>query len=137
MGRRERERGKRGELEVRNVLRDHGFTVRATQRNLGGDQGDMLALGKGRVFHVETKLRETLNIWASLTQTINECPADATPLLTFRRNGTQWFAAMPLLSLLDVLDMRHRCSYCGQPTDNGLSVCQSCVDVLASDEVAK
>lgn len=126
-----RDKGQRGELEVRTILAEHGFTVHASQRNLGGAQGDTLALGHGVVLHVETKRREQINIWAALTQTTTECAAEARPLLAFRRNHSPWYAAMPLLDLLTVV-RRLRCRYCGRVTD-GVDVCNECLQVAAAD----
>lgn len=133
MGKAERAKGARGEAEVRALLREHGFTVHASQRNLGGEQGDSLALGHGIILHVESKRRESLNVWSCLAQTEQECAPEALPLLAFRRNKSHWYGAMPLVDLLGLVRRLH-CRYCGKVTA-GVDVCEECFLVAAADDL--
>lgn len=99
MSKRERDKGVRGEREVRELLERHGFQVRGLEGT-----GDHLAFGHGLVLHVETKRTEAARPWSWIEQAEPETPAGAVTLIAFRRSRSKWYALVPLEQLLDVLE---------------------------------
>jgi Holliday junction resolvase len=103
MGRSEREKGRRGELEVRDLFRAAGFDCDRVP-NSGGlrIRGDLY----GTVpFHVEVKRQERPAVLAALRQAAAD--ADGLPyLVAFRQSRSPWYGAAPLSLLLDVLGGR-------------------------------
>jgi hypothetical protein len=102
VGSQSRAKGRRGEGEVRAVFEGYGFRVQASQRNLGGDQGDCIVIAEPRLLHVECKRRERFNVWEALAQAEAEC-GELTPVVAFRRNRSPWYAAVRLEMLAELL----------------------------------
>lgn len=132
MARAERDKGARGEREVAQIFREHGFDCDRVP-NSGGLRlkGDLYG---DLPVHVEVKRTERLRLWTALRQAADEA-GDGVPVLVFRRNRAAWHVALPLEAFADLLK-RMRCRYCGSMT-HGLAVCHDCADVLAGDEVAQ
>ena len=79
-----REKGQKGELEVRRLLERYGFAVRGLE---GG--GDHLASGYGLVLHSETKRCEVARPWAWDLQSSSEAPAGTVAAVFFRRSRSE------------------------------------------------
>lgn len=103
MSARERAKGARGELEVVHLLRTHGWTdaKRTSDGRAQVERGD-IADGPLDV-HLEVRRRETVNIWACLAKAEAEARTGDTPVVAFRRSRSDWYAALPLEALLDLL----------------------------------
>jgi hypothetical protein len=56
-------------------------------------------------WHVEVKRTERLQLWQAIDQAAGECDGK-TPLLCFRRNRSDWYAALPLDALLSLIGDR-------------------------------
>jgi hypothetical protein len=98
----QRDKGLRGERQVRHVLADAGWETRGLE---GG--GDMLAFLRGPVFgselhplHIEVKWQETWRLEDWLKQARAEAPAGVPPVVVFRRSHMPWYAALPFTDLL-------------------------------------
>lgn len=103
-GRGRRNKGGTGEREVVALAHAHGFPE--ARRNFGsGSQGGGDVTGIPGT-NVEVKRQEALNIWAALKQAEADARPTDTPVVAFRRNGTQWYAALPLDELLALLKLR-------------------------------
>jgi len=104
-GRASRRRGARGEQEVVELLKAHGWTQ--ARRNFGsGSQGGGDITGVPGVC-IEVKLQEALNIWKALEQVHRAAQPTELPVVAFRRNNVGWYAAVPLdefLALLKLLE---------------------------------
>lgn len=105
MSRRERDKGAGGEREVAAVFRAAGFDCDRVPNSGGlrikGDlYGDVPA-------HVEVKRQETLRLPLWLRQARDEAPAGALPLVAFRQNRGDWYAALPLRDLAALLARAH------------------------------
>lgn len=106
MSKRERDKGLVGEREVKHIFTEHDWQI----RGLDG-QGDNIAIklwwggtSKPRaVLHIETKRQETLRLPAWLRQAAEEAPPGTKPVVCFRQNRGQWYAALPLDDLLDLV----------------------------------
>lgn len=99
MSRAERDKGTRGELEVAAIFRAAGFDCDRTP-NSGGLRiaGDLY--GVALPFHVEVKRQEVARPWLWMAQALAEAPADAVPLVAFRRNRSRWLALVDLEAMV-------------------------------------
>ena len=89
-----RAKGKRYELHIAKVLREHGFTAERGQQHAGGtDSPDVKHNLDG--LHFECKHVENLNIWKALEQAENDC-GSKTPVVVFKRNRTKDYVALSL-----------------------------------------
>lgn len=112
-GRASRRKGKRGELEVVDILRAAGFDARRTP-NSGGLSwpGDVQGV-EGYVF--EVKRTERLNLSAALRQAYGGARGGAIPVVAWRRSGrgnaseplleASWHAVLPLYELARLLSV--------------------------------
>jgi len=77
--------------------------IRSTSMGAGGE--DLLFSPAARrvyPFSIEAKNQENLNVWAALKQA-EENAGTHVPLLCFKRNGTEIYAALKLQDLLKLL----------------------------------
>jgi Holliday junction resolvase len=90
-----RNKGKRGELEWRDVLREHGFEAeRGQQRSGGSDSPDVKHTVPGvhfEVKRVENKAAGDVYRW--LEQAAADC-GDSIPVVAHRRSRKPWVVIM-------------------------------------------
>jgi hypothetical protein len=89
MGKSERRKGRDGEAEVAALFREFGFDCDRTP-NSGGlrIKGDLY----GSIpVHVEVKRQEIARPWEWHAQAKREA-GEATPVVVFRRNSSEWLA---------------------------------------------
>jgi hypothetical protein len=104
MGRASRDKGLKGEREVRALWESHGFTVRGLE-----GEGDHVIVRpssdlRGSLsLHSEVKRCETARPWAWMQQAALEAPPFAVPVVAFRRNGSKWLALIQLDDLARLL----------------------------------
>lgn len=98
-----RQKGKRGELEFAEVLRNAGFLdARRGQQFAGSpDSPDVVCKALPRV-HFEVKRTQAGNPYVWLAQAIEDA-GDKTPIIAHRRNGKDWIAVMSMTDLLIML----------------------------------
>lgn len=106
-GRRAKRRGKRGELQVVEVLKTFGW-LRA-RRNLDYPQFGRDILGGPEGTRISVKLTERLK----LREAYAECSLHAQtnqeiPMVCHRANNQPWLVTLPLEELLPLLAMRER-----------------------------
>ncbi len=98
-----RSKGNRAELEVREILRDHGYTSARRNFQSGGQGGGDLIEGIPGV-HLEIKHHER---WA-LPQWLAQAEADARPTdiptVVFRSNLQPWRVCIPFEDFLGLLE---------------------------------
>ena len=97
-----KQKGKRGELEVAKILREHGFDARRTAQFCGntGDAADVVGI---EGFHIEVKRAETTKIWDWIQQAERDHKADTVPLVVFRKNGETWKVVLDFDEFLKIL----------------------------------
>ena len=103
MGRMQRTKGNRAELEVAAIFRAAGFDCDRVP-NSGGlrIKGDL----HGDIpVHVEVKRAERLKLPEWLAQARDEAPEGVTPVLAFRRSHEPWYACVPLEALVALLSV--------------------------------
>lgn len=97
-----RAKGLRGEREVAVIFVGAGLEVRGLE-----GAGDHWVMGPhGLVLHSEVKYAERMKLWEWLNQLARECPADAVPVLSFRRSNGPWYSVLPTERLAE-LASRH------------------------------
>lgn len=96
----ERTKGRRGEQEVAALFRSFGLPADRTVHNSAVFiKGDLSGV---EGYHVEVKRQETLRLPTWLRQAEDEC-GDAVPVVAFRQNRGEWYAALPLRDLARLL----------------------------------
>lgn len=96
MGKASRQKGARGEREVRDVFRSFGLDARRD-----GRLDDDLVHGIDG-FHFEVKRREAYALGEWLRQA-EEDAKDREPVVVFRKNGQPWRAVISLEALLHLI----------------------------------
>ena len=94
MGKKEREKGKRGERELARLLRGYGYDARRGQQYCGA-AGDADVVGLPGV-HIEVKRTEKLSLYDALAQSIADARPGEMPIVVHRRNDCQWVVIQPL-----------------------------------------
>jgi|TARA_Y100000310_G_scaffold132889_1_gene131845 hypothetical protein len=106
MGKKSREKGKRGELEAARFLREHGFEARRGRQFQGGqDSPDVVHSVPG--LHLEVKRVESLSLYPAMEQAREDAVEDDVPAVLHRRNRQGW------LIIMDADDFFTR--YCPEP----------------------
>lgn len=97
----QREKGKRGERELANLLKDHGYNCRRGQQYCGTN-GDADVVGLPGI-HIECKRVERLNLEDAMRQAIDDTEAEKLPFseeiypaVFHRRNRGSWLVTMRL-----------------------------------------
>jgi len=96
----QKNKGKRGELELARILMDHGFPARRGQQYSGSpDSPDIIC--PSLPFHIECKRAEQINIYTAIKQA--EGDADGPAMVAHRRNGKPRLAILRLDDLLELV----------------------------------
>lgn len=95
-------KGKVGERELAQYLREHGFSEarRGQQFHGGADSPDVVGL-KG--FHIEVKRVERLNLYEAMEQSIRDSAPDETPLVMHRRDRDYWKVTLRLEDFMKLI----------------------------------
>jgi len=89
-----RAKGKRAELQLAKILREHGFDARRGQQFSGSpDSPDIVHSIPG--VHIECKHVERLNIHNAMEQAEADCGED-TPIVCHTKNRKGWLVTMKL-----------------------------------------
>ena len=89
-----KQKGKRGELQFANLLKDHGLMARRGQQFKGGpDSPDVICESLPDV-HFEVKNCERLNLWDAMTQSATEMAKGQVPVVAWKRNNKNWLMVM-------------------------------------------
>ena len=103
MGKMQKEKGKRGELEVVHILRKHGIKAQRGQQHKGtSDSPDVIH--DIPFVHLEVKFRENFAINATLDKAREECGTDVIPVICHRRVYDTWRVTMTLEDFLDYIE---------------------------------
>lgn len=103
MGKMSRNKGKGGELEVRNLLRDHGFTEARRGQQYCGAAGDADVVGLPG-YHIEVKRVEKFNLWPSLDQAVRDAREDEIPVVFHRPSRRKWIVVLDADDFLDLVE---------------------------------
>lgn len=98
-------KGKTGERELCQVLRDFGFEAhRGVQYSGGEDSPDIIHNLKG--IHFECKRVERFQLYKSLEQA-QEDAGNNIPIVAHRRNNKEWVVVMTLEDFITFIDKDH------------------------------
>ena len=89
-----RNKGKRGELELAQALRNYGYQTRRAQQYCG-TAGDADLIGLDGI-HIECKRVEKLNIHEAVDQAVSDAREKDLPCVFHRKNRTAWLVTMRL-----------------------------------------
>lgn len=99
-----RQKGARSERELRDVFKEHGFDqAYRGQQFQGGTESPDVVVPELPWLHIECKNVKNLNIWKALEQAIRDAGDQKAPAVFFKRNGTDWFVAMPVEDWFELL----------------------------------
>ena len=88
-----KQKGKRGELEVAELIRKYGFAARRGQQFKGGpDSPDVIHDMDG--FHVEVKRTETISPYVALGQAESDAGRGEVPVVFHRKNNRGWLVLL-------------------------------------------
>lgn len=100
-----RNKGKCGELELVNFLKERGIEARRGQQYEGSsDSPDVIAGGCLRDIHLEVKRVQAGNMYNWLEQACTDMDICKMPVVAHRRNGKHWIAILDLRDLITVLE---------------------------------
>jgi len=106
VGKSQRDKGKRGELEVRDIFREAGFIECVRTPNSGGLHvpGDLTQLPD---LHLEVKRWERVKIKDWIAQAQEEAPEGWVPLVAWRTSHMEWRGDIDLRLLAELLFELH------------------------------
>lgn len=101
MGAKSQRKGRRGELQLAALLREHGFPVQAAEPLNYGTVPDLTGLSG---IHIKCKRAQALNLTAALEQARKDAERfrDGVPAVFHRRNREGWVVSMRLCDWLEL-----------------------------------
>lgn len=100
-----RDKGKRGELEVVRILKDHGFDARRSAQYCG-NTGEAADITTNTNFHLEVKFRETTAIWDWIHQARDDHKAGTIPAVVFRKSRERWQITLDFEEFLEIIKVK-------------------------------
>lgn len=99
MGKSQREKGKRGEREVKDILRKRGWSeARRGQQYAGSpDSPDVIGIPG---IHFEIKRVERLDLGAAIKQSKDDSADNEVPVVAHRKSGEPWYVTLSLEDFL-------------------------------------
>ena len=96
-----KQKGKRGELEVAEILRNNGFPTarRGVQYKGGHESPDVIGMDG---VHLEVKRMEHTDVYSWMAQAKAEADKDI-PAVVFRKNGEEWNVIVPLYEFINIV----------------------------------
>lgn len=109
MGKMQRDKGKRGELEVAKLFTSWGIPAARTSQYCGAPRGTQRSSGVGDVvlevdssFHVEVKRTETVKLWDWVRQ-FNGDRVGSHGVIMHRKSECDWVAVVPAETLKELM----------------------------------
>lgn len=96
-----KQKGKRGELEIANMLKSYGFDCRRTAQYNGKENGSLADVIGLDGIHIEVKRVEKLNIDNAMKQAIRDSNGEM-PTVFHRKNRGEWLVTMRLADWLSL-----------------------------------
>jgi len=97
-----RAKGKRGELEISKILREHGYEARRSQQ-YAGYNGDADIITNIPGYHWEIKRVENLNLDKAMDQSMRDAKEGEVPIVAHRKNGKEWKVTLHLEDFINLL----------------------------------
>lgn len=101
MGRASQQKGRRAEIELSNILNEHGYNTRPGKAVSFGGEPDLVGLDG---VHCELKRRENTDLAAALRQAREDAAyfGDGLPVVFARGNRQKWRVVMALEDWLEM-----------------------------------
>lgn len=96
-----KQKGARGEREVRDLLKSFGWEARRGQQFSGCPDAPDVISNFG--WHIEAKHVERLNIFKAIEQAMRDC-GEKRPCVFFKKNRSEWWIAFPAKEILKELN---------------------------------
>ena len=93
VGRKSRNKGKRGELEFARLCISHGYDAHRTAQVMGKTQEAADVTGLPQI-HIEVKRTEAFHLWDALAQSKHDSKPGEIPIVAHRRNDCPWVIVM-------------------------------------------
>lgn len=112
-GRSAQAKGRRGEKELADFLRERGFDARPGAPLNFGTQADVTGIDG---LHIECKRHERIELgrWYEQAQQDAQRMQDGKPAVVFRQNRKPWMIALSLSDFLDILEPARRENKAGE-----------------------
>ena len=101
-----KKKGKRGELELAELIREHGFESAKRSQQYCGSNGDADIIDALPGIHIECKRVERLNIHEAMEQADRDC-GENIPAVFHRRNRTPWLVTMHVADFMSLYNGEH------------------------------
>lgn len=111
-----RNKGKRGEREVRDLFIAAGWDARRGQQFAGSPDSPDVIVPQLTDYHVEVKFVENLNLYKAMEQAIKDGDKK-TPLVFHRKSHTPWLITLDAETFLKLLSDANR-TPCSCPPQN-------------------
>ena len=100
-----REKGKRGERMLAQVLREHGYEARrGVQYKGGADSPDVIGLDG---IHIECKFVERLDLAAAYAQAFRDAAKDEIPAVFHKKSREPWMVTLTLEDFMKIYGGSH------------------------------
>lgn len=100
-----REKGKRGELEFVDFLKERGIAARRGQQFAGGtDSPDVIAKGPLASVHIEVKRKESGSLYDWLDQACTDACILKTPVVAHKKNNKRWVAILDMRDFVTLME---------------------------------
>lgn len=100
MGKASREKGKRGERELVNKLKEYGYKCRRGQQ-YSGVNGDADVVGLPGI-HIECKRVEKLNLYDAIVQSVSDAKDGEVPTVFHRKNNHGWLVTLKIEDFMKI-----------------------------------
>ena len=101
MGKSQQRKGRRGEEELAEVLREYGYDIQRGGSMTFGEVPDLIGLPG---VHIECKRVEKLNIDTAMQQAITDAERfnDGVPIVFHRKNRRPWLVTLRLSDFMSI-----------------------------------
>lgn len=98
-----KQKGKRGELEIANIMKGYGYDCRRTAQYNGKEQGSLADVVGLSGYHIEVKrVEKGLKMMDDfMAQAVRDCKDGEVPTIWHRRNYKGWLVTMRLEDFID------------------------------------
>ena len=107
MGKLSRDKGKRGERQWRDMLREFGFLKAYRSQQFSGKAPDGSSADvqcpELPSIHWEVKNVERLNLWAAMAQVLADRPVGKIPVVAHTKNNHGFLVTLPAEDFLNIL----------------------------------
>ena len=102
-----RSKGKRGELELAEILRAQRWAARRGQQFKGGSDSPDIVTNMPGNFHIECKRVEAGNLYNWLEQAQKDAHETAIPVVMHKKNNKPWVAILDLTDFFVLVNLAY------------------------------